>query len=195
MKTKIILLFTFLISISFISMSIIEGNESENADYKVIKKYDGFEIRQYNPVLMASVVKKGKMMDIGNAGFKDLAGFIFGQNSGSQKIAMTAPVGYKPAVENSDSTEMSFTMPKEFNLTTIPKPLEPQVKLYTTKPCTMAILTFGGFASNEILDQKANQLRTFLKNEGMDWKEPYQFFAYDPPFKTMNRRNEIAFEL
>ena len=195
MKTKIFLFFLFLLSTAYICMSFVKGTESANPDYELVKKYDSFEIRKYRPVLMASVVKKGQMMDIGNAGFKDLAGFIFGQNSESQKIAMTAPVTYKPSNGNSDSTEMSFSMPKEFSLNNIPQPLEPQVKLHNSKACTMAILAFDGFASNEKLEEKASQLRAHLKKEGIDWKEPYHFFAYDPPYKLINRKNEVAFEL
>jgi len=195
MQTKIILFFSLLLLSAFISMSFSNGNESENQDYTIVKKFEAFEIRQYNPVLMASVVKKGQMMDIGNAGFKDLAGFIFGQNAKSQKIAMTAPVTYKPSNGNADSTEMSFTMPKEFSLSNIPQPLEQQVKIHTSKACTKAILTFGGFASNQKLEEMANQFRVHLKKEGIEWKEPYHFLAYDPPFKITNRRNEVAFEL
>ncbi len=176
-------------------MSFFSKSEPETPGYTIIKIYKGFEIREYKPILYASVTKEGKMMDVGSSGFRELAGFIFGGNSKSKKIAMTAPVTFKPVAGETGKTEMSFTMPEGFDTNNLPKPNSAFVKIHVDKGIRLAVLEFGGFASNEKLEEKANELRKLLKNENLTWKEPYRFFAYNSPYKVFNRKNEVAFEL
>jgi hypothetical protein len=59
----------------------------EEPAYAVVKSYDGFEVRQYNPYLVAETVVPGPAEEAGNQGFKILADYIFGNNRGEKKIA------------------------------------------------------------------------------------------------------------
>ena len=66
-------------------------------------------------------------------------GYIFGENRGARKIAMTAPVAQAPAkiamtapVAQSASPGgyvVQFSMPREWTLETLPEPLDPRVTL------------------------------------------------------------------
>ncbi|MEL6748219.1 MAG: heme-binding protein [Pseudomonadota bacterium] len=64
----------------------------ETADYQVVSKRSGYEVRLYAPALVAQTRVEG----VGNAArgeaFRRIAGFIFGGNAGDASIAMTAPV-------------------------------------------------------------------------------------------------------
>lgn len=60
--------------------------------YTVVKQYDTFEVRTYDPYVVAEVVVPGPEQEAGNQCFRLLAGYIFGGNVSQQKMAMTAPV-------------------------------------------------------------------------------------------------------
>ena len=86
------------------------GNLSalEEPSYTVVKKYDDFEIRDYEPYLVAEVDINGTYQNSGNSAFRILAGYIFGDNQSSEKMSMTAPV----ESENIRSSEkMNMTAP------------------------------------------------------------------------------------
>ncbi|HMA06340.1 MAG TPA: heme-binding protein, partial [Ramlibacter sp.] len=74
-----------------------EANAIEEPRFTVISQQQGFEIRDYAPYIVAEVVVPGPADEAGNTGFRILAGYIFGQNKGERKIAMTAPVTQAPA--------------------------------------------------------------------------------------------------
>src|SRR5512137_1996112 len=73
------------------------ANAIEEPKYTVVRGYDGFEIREYAPYLVAEVVVPGPAEQAGNQGFRILAAYIFGKNRGERKISMTAPVAQAPA--------------------------------------------------------------------------------------------------
>lgn len=55
-----------------------------------------FALRRYEPHVVASVLVEGDRDEASNAGFRVLAGYIFGKNRGEARIAMTAPVSAEP---------------------------------------------------------------------------------------------------
>jgi hypothetical protein len=52
----------------------------EEPKYTVIESADPFELRQYAPMIIAEVTVGGDMSDAGSAGFRLIAGYIFGKN-------------------------------------------------------------------------------------------------------------------
>jgi len=83
MKFLLLILIYFL---PFTSMA-----QTENQKYIVTKKINEIEIREYLPSIYASVTLEENNAKQ-NSLFRILANYIFGGNSESQKIAMTAPV-------------------------------------------------------------------------------------------------------
>jgi len=175
------------------AMSVFSRNQTPQVPYSIIRKSGDFEIRSYDPILYASVEKTGRMMDVGSSGFRDLANYIFGGNASSQKIAMTAPVNFEQ--KDSSKTRMSFSMPAGFNLQNLPRPESERILIHEEPARKMAVLEFGGFAGNRGIEDKAQELREWLKKENMQWQEPVIFMAYNSPWTLIGRRNEVAFIL
>ena len=48
--------------------------------YTVARAYDAFEVRNYEPYIVAETVVAGTAADAGNEGFRILAAYIFGAN-------------------------------------------------------------------------------------------------------------------
>lgn len=62
----------------------------EEPDFDVLAESESYEVRRYEPYLVAEVDVVGDGSD-GRA-FRVLAGYIFGGNEGREKMQMTAPV-------------------------------------------------------------------------------------------------------
>ncbi|MCK7469980.1 MAG: heme-binding protein [Desulfomicrobium escambiense] len=68
----------------------------EEAAYKVLKKDNRFEIRDYAPHILAETVVEGDFEEAGNKAFNMLFRYISGDNRSREKVAMTAPVSQEP---------------------------------------------------------------------------------------------------
>ena len=93
MKLHICFLILFS-TFSFISpMNVMAAEEPK---YELIEKSGEFELRQYQPMLIAEVLVDGDMDQASGKGFRLIADYIFGNNitktGSSKKIKMTAPV-------------------------------------------------------------------------------------------------------
>lgn len=64
----------------------------EEPDYEILLTTKYYEIRRYEPYIVAEVDVEGDMGKAGNKAFRILAGYIFGNNQPGEKMAMTAPV-------------------------------------------------------------------------------------------------------
>lgn len=65
---------------------------TEEPRHSVEQVTHGLEIRRYGPRIAAETTISADQEAARNAGFRRLAGYIFGANQGRAKIAMTAPV-------------------------------------------------------------------------------------------------------
>ena len=109
MKKKYYLLVPILISMFFIS-SFFTISQDNNDTYKIIRKIDKVEIREYKSLLYVSYHNKGVDSNQ-NSHFRVLADYIFGANEKEEKIAMTSPV----VINLENDREMLFRMPKKYN--------------------------------------------------------------------------------
>lgn len=191
MKSLYFTLLTFILL--FFAMSLFSRDNTPQVSYQVLRQSGHFEIRQYEVIRYASVEKAGHMLEVGSSGFRDLASYIFGGNQSLRKIAMTAPVRMEPTTPG--KTRMSFSMPDGFTLSELPLPNSANVRVHEEAPVKLAILRFSGFAANSSIENKAEDLRSWLRKEGLNWKEPVIFLAYNSPWTFFNRRNEVAFQL
>ncbi len=158
--------------------------------YALLKTIGDMEIRRYPEALTATVLRPGATYkEVSNSGFRSLAGYIFGGNEGGKKIAMTAPVHMEMG---SDSSRMSFVMPADLTMDSLPSPNDPNVKLQRVPEEVVAVLRFGGFSTDSKIEAHAVELLQQVKAAGLERVSPVRFLGYDPPWQLLARRNEVV---
>ena len=189
---KGIILFVIVIIVLIVlfqSFIIMPANKTEEQKYSLVRKYKDFEIRFYPSATIATINSDAKTYrDLSGPGFQKLAGYIFGGNESKTKISMTTPV--QMDINDSVST-MSFVMPSEYTKEKLPKPNDPNVHIKSTSDEYVAVIRFGGYASDKDLKFYSEKLQNLLKENGITYFGNYRFLGYNPPFEFIGRRNEI----
>jgi len=169
----------------------------EVPSYEVTVKKGAFERRSYAPQIVAEVTVEGAREDAIGRGFRVLADYIFGGNVQDAKVAMTTPVAQQSADDDDAGLWIvTFKMPREYTLATLPQPMSPAIRLRETQPEDQVVVQFSGRWTNEILTQKELELRAFAAAHGLEATGAPRFYFYDGPFTLpWNRRNEVALVL
>lgn len=190
MKNMIItLIVVSVILIAFQSFMVISTNRTEKQAYKVIKKEDEFEIRYYPPATFATIQSSAKnYRELSGNGFRKIAGYIFGNNESSSKIAMTTPVHMDI---NDEGSSMSFVMPSAYDINNLPRPNDANVKLHQTPGEYVAAISFGGFANDASIKKYAAELEKALGNKVIKSIGHFRYLGYNPPYQLVGRKNEI----
>ena len=179
--------------------------------YKVIKTEGKIELREYAGYITASVTIEAKdYSSATNTGFRLVADYIFGNNIKKNKIAMTAPVLQEgkdvsekiamtapvTTIQQKNVYTISFVMPKQYSIETLPVPNNKQVTLKKVPSFKSAVLTFSGFVNEKILEEKKKKLEGWMKKNGLRSTGTIQTARYDPPWTPwFLRRNEVALKL
>lgn len=193
MKILFIILAILIGIVILVQLFAMSGQKNiETYAYVVNKKYDSFEIRSYEASLFTSVqLPTYTYSESSRKGFSILAGYIFGGNKKNEKIAMTSPV----TMSLGDSMTMMFMVPKKFDKESLPVPNESKIEFREEPAKTAAAITFGGWASDEKIEEYKQKLVTALATKGISHTNRFYFLGYNPPFELLNRRNEIIVEL
>jgi len=128
--------------LSMLSLTLsFSAHSIESLGYAVLANEGDIEIRKYEPHLLASVRVAGDFEDAGSKAFRPLFKFITGENTSDSKIAMTAPV-----IQTSDDSEwlISFVMPKEYDLESLPVPASAVVEVSSEPEMVMAAMQYSG---------------------------------------------------
>ena len=177
-----------------------------------VERADGrIELRRYAPYVVAEVEVGGDQKQAVQAGFRKLAGYIFGANQGRAKIAMTAPVaqarapkGEKiamtaPVAQTPTATgrwTVQFMMPSAYALDTLPRPNDPDVKFRTEPARRMAVLTYSGVANARNFAERTRELEAWITAKGLTPRGEPVLAQYDPPWTPwFMRHNEVQIEV
>lgn len=186
---------------------------TETPKYKVIQQDGDFEVRQYEPRIVAEVSVEGDMNAATREGFRTLASYIFGENHSEathavsvsaeerSKIAMTAPVSIEP-IENGESFttarawRVEFTMPSQYSLSTLPKPNNPSIRIREISSRSYAAVRYSGMNTDQRINDETRRLLDWTKNNGLSVGGVPELARYNPPWTLpMFRRNEILIPL
>jgi hypothetical protein len=179
----------------------------EKPSYRVVERREAFEVREYAPYLVAETVVGGSREEAGNAGFRILAGYIFGKNRGEKKIAMTAPVTQAepakiamtaPVAQAGEEGRwtIQFMMPSAYTLETLPEPLDAAISFRVVPARRVAAHGYSGTWSTSRYEEHLATLRAALAAAGLATVGEPVWARYDPPFMPwFLRTNEILLEL
>jgi len=185
----ITLLVIFVVLIAFQSFMAISTSNIEKQKYRVVKKESGFEVRFYPSATFATIRSSAKSYrELSGSGFRKIAGYIFGNNETSAKIAMTSPVHMDI---NQDESSMSFVMPSEYDIKSLPRPNDAKVEIHEYPSEYAAAIEFGGYANDETISKYAEQLKKSLEEKGIKPIGHYRYLGYNPPYQLIGRKNEV----
>ena len=108
----------------------------------------------------------------------------------SKKIAMTAPVQQQ---QSGASWTISFVMPSEYTLSTIPKPNREEIKLTLIASKEFIVIRFSGTNSDELTTKYQTELLGYIAKRKIKIVGEPKYAFYNPPWTLpFLRRNEIA---
>ena len=187
-----------------LSLGVGEAMAIEESRYTVVEQADNFELRWYEPNIVAETLVEGDFTGVGNEGFRRLAGYIFGKNRKERPIEMTAPVSQQPGSEKIAMTapvnqeaddgqwRITFTMPAEYTMETLPVPLDDRVTLVREPGRLMAAIRYSGTWSRGRYEEKEETLRSLMGARGIKAVGEPVFARYNAPFTLwFLRRNEV----
>ena len=186
---------------------IVGGNNImaiEEAPYKVVKKDNKFEIRDYDSYIIAETSVTGKIEDAGSKAFGRLFKYISGNNKTREKVAMTSPVTQKADGEKikmtapveqqkaKDSWKVSFVMPSSYTMETIPKPDDSNIILKEVPARRIAAIRYSGTWSKQRYLEHKLKLENWISTNNLTSAGDVIWAKYNPPFTPwFLRRNEI----
>jgi hypothetical protein len=180
----------------------------EEPAYQVTARIGEVELRQYAPYVVAEVLVAGSAAEAGNKAFRILASYIFGENKGERKLAMTAPVTQTAAPMKLEMTApviqsatpgrylVQFVLPRGVTVDTAPEPIDQRIVVRQVPAMRVAVIRYSGFWSDANYNGHLAQLEEVLKKAGVKCSGEPVFSRYDPPFTPwFLRRNEIWLQL
>ena len=199
--------YLFLASIIFSNIFFNPAMATEEPEFKLISEEAEFQIREYDPKIIAQVEVEGDFDEASSMGFKLLADYIFGNNlldGTSKKISMTTPVEMTPLAENllmtssilddqvNNKWSINFIMPQEFSLDTLPKPNNSQVNIIEVPKEKYAVIVFSGLIRESSYAEKVELLSNYLEENSFKQQGAIKIARYNPPWTLpFFRRNEL----
>jgi len=188
----------------------------ETPSYEIEAEHEGYAIRRYAPHLVAEVTVEGDFESALNGGFRQLADYIFGNNTApggaqaeiamtapvqerrvqGEAIAMTAPVQEQAAADGKGAHVVSFVMPSTYTVETLPKPNNPRVRIVEIPETRYAVLSFSGRVPEKRAAEKKAELAQKLAADGYTAIGEPILCQYNPPWTPpFMRKNEVWIEV
>ena len=179
----------------------------EHPKYQLVEADGKFEIRDYPAMIVAQVELTGPREATLTKGFRMIAGYIFGGNSATRKVAMTAPVTQQAGARIAMTAPVAqqavdgkwrvrFVMPAGSTLESLPRPNDPAVKLEEIPARRFAVIRFSGLARSRSLARHEQRLEGFLRAKGLKALSAPIDAYYNPPWTLpFLRRNEIMVQI
>lgn len=186
---------------------------TETPKYQSIFQSGDFEIRQYEPRIIAEVSATGNLDAASSEGFRTLAAFIFGDNRvvseqslpqitpEKSKIAMTAPVTIEPSTHGKAFTtsrewRVEFTMPSQYTMASLPQPNNASIRIKEIPNRTYAVVRYSGMNTERRINDETLRLFDWVKTQNLEMTGVPELARYNPPWTLpILRRNEILVEV
>jgi len=179
----------------------------EQPKYALVESDGNIQIRDYPAMIVAEAEVTGAREQAISQGFRLIAGYIFGNNLSSQKVAMTAPVTQEanekiamtaPVTQQGagNSWLVRFIMPASYTMESLPRPKDPAVQLRQIESRRFAVIRFSGMAGEASLQRQTARLTQFLAARKLTALSAPSYAFYNPPWTLpFMRRNEVMIEI
>ena len=165
----------------------------EEPSYEVLLETKHYEVRRYQPYIVAEVDVDEDFKQSGNSAFRVLAGYIFGDNASQEKMNMTAPV---ESAANDGPYTYSFVMERKYTMESLPTPTNPDVRLVERPGRVMAVHRYSGTWSEQRYAEHEKTLLDALATDRIEILGEPVFARYNAPFTPwFLRRNEVMVEI
>jgi effector-binding domain-containing protein len=184
--------------------SVFGIRSADEPNYQVLNDYGHIQIRHYPALVVAQTEVNADYKNSSSQGFQRLAGYIFGNNKKQQQMTMTAPVIQEQEAETMAMTApviqqksgpvwlMAFVLPQGYSLSTAPEPLDSAVVIKEIPDKKVAVIQYSGSLCEQGIEEKSEELKNWLSEQGYKAISPSRSAAYDPPWTLpFLRRNEV----
>ncbi len=173
---------------------------AEEPKYVVLEQRDGYELRQYEPYLVAQTEVTGSQRSGGNQAFRVLAGYIFGNNRQQEKMAMTIPVTSQRNASASSGGETvyqwQFVMERKYDRDQLPTPVDRRVNIREIPARVMAAGKYAGNTGEKNFRENLTKLSAAIERDGLRAVGEPISAVYNGPFTPgFLRRNEVLVEI
>ena len=196
----------------------LRANEAslEQPRYQVVAQSKDYEVRKYDPYIVAETQTRGTFETSGSEAFQILAGYIFGKNQSGEKMSMTAPVesnresgtsmkmtspvlsapGAREGSNEDGIYRYRFVMESKFTMNTLPQPLDTRIQIKQIEPRLVAVRRYSGSWGQSAYQKNEALLEKALKRDGRRPVGDPEFARYNAPFTpSFLRRNEVLIEI
>jgi hypothetical protein len=169
-------------------------NMTERQKFSTVTKFKEFELRDYEPCVLAQVIMTGDYSSATSGAFRHLFNYISKGNSASKSIVMTAPViAATETGSNSENWKISFVMPAGSTLKDFPLPLDAKVTMKEKASEYCVAISFRGRANESLALKMETKLREAAMRKGLSLSQEVRICRFDPPFKPgFMQYNEIV---
>lgn len=164
-------------------------------EFRVLQRLSDFEVREYEPCVLAEVKVSADYSTAASAAFGSLFNYISKGNKASQKIAMTAPVisAQPEGAIDADEWHVSFVMPAGSTMENLPDPNDVRVRMRAMGAEKCVAMSFRGRASAGKSAAMIAKLREAAAREKIELSNESRIARFDPPFKPgILQYNEIV---
>ena len=205
-------LLTVLVLLLQSGCSVFGIRGTEQAAYSVIEQQDQFELRAYEPLVIAQTFVDSDFDQAGKIAFGRLFGYISGDNTATSEIAMTAPVmALQPDSEAGETISMTapvtaekssrgwrfaFVLPAGYRLDNAPTPTSEEVTLATVPARRVAVKRYSGWWNEASYRENLQLLQDWMRQNKLEADSQPRYAGYDPPWTLpFLRRNEVMIDI
>ena len=221
---NIILIIIGVVLVGWFSYSWLPVRNIEEPKYTVVSEASGYEIREYASYIVAETTVGGAVSrdEAARKGFPIIAGYIFGDNTKKDKIAMTVPVNTEEGTSEkiamtapvnaekiamtvpvnteeeagSGAYKISFVMPSKYTLGTLPEPTDKRVALREVPAHKVAVRRFSWTTSESAFKKHEAELLEALRRDGVETVGAVNVARYNTPWTIpFMLRNEVQVEV
>lgn len=200
------LLIAVITSVFISGCSVLGQRTGEEALYSTLAIDKNFELRLYEPLIIAQTAVEGPYISATRTGYQRLTDYVSGKNLAGQTVSVTPSTTVKTGTKKSkveltlpyyeeylDGVWLtSVAMPETYSLQTLPKPMDSSITFKVLPRIKVAVIRYMGYRSERMIVQKANLLTQWLSQKKLTTTSPARSVIYDSPWTVpLLRRHEI----